>query len=90
MPRARRNHFGGIRKLPSGRYQARYWHAGAHHSAPMTFLTKADALAWLAGTETDIHRGAWVDPAGAQMMVAELATRWLEHDPSKRRNHGRS
>ncbi len=84
VPRARRNHFGGIRKLPSGRYQARYWHAGAHYSAPMTFLTKADALAWLAGTETDIHRGAWVDPAGAQMMLAELATRWLEHDPSKR------
>ncbi len=84
MPRARRNHFGGIRKLPSGRYQARYWHAGAHHSAPITFLSKTDALAWLAGTETDIHRGAWAHPAGAQMMVAELATRWLEHDPSKR------
>jgi integrase len=84
VSRARRNHFGGVRKLPSGRYQARYWHAGAHHSAPMTFLAKADALAWLARTQTDIRRGAWVDPAGAQMTVAELATRWLEHDPSKR------
>jgi Phage integrase, N-terminal SAM-like domain len=84
VSRARRNHFGGVRKLPSGRYQARYWHAGAHHSAPLTFLAKADALAWLARTQTDIRRGAWVDPAGAQMTVAELATRWLEHDPCKR------
>lgn len=50
----------------------------------MTFLTKADALAWLAAAETDIHRGAWVDPSSAQMTVAELAKRWLEHDPSKR------
>lgn len=84
VPRARRNHFGGVRKLPSGRYQARYWHAGVHHSAPLTFLAKADALAWLAATETDVHRGAWVDPMGTQMPVAELADRWLEHDPSKR------
>ncbi len=50
----------------------------------MTYLTKADALAWLASVETDIHRGSWVDPAATQMTVAELARRWLEHDPSKR------
>ncbi len=24
-------------------------------------------LAWLAGTETDIHRGAWVDPARTRL-----------------------
>jgi hypothetical protein len=56
VPQRRRNHFGSVRKLPSGRYQARYWHAGAEHSAPVTYLTKADALAWLASVETDIHR----------------------------------
>ena len=53
-----RRHFGSVRKLPSGRYQARYWHAGAECVAPSTFVTKADALAWLAAAETDIHRGA--------------------------------
>ena len=84
MPRASRNHFGGIRKLPSGRYQARYHHAGERHPSPITFATKADALAWLASTETDIRRGSWTHPAAGEMTVAELARRWLEHDPSKR------
>jgi integrase len=84
VPSSRRNHFGSVRKLPSGRYQARYWHAAAMHSAPVTFSAKADALVWLASVETDIHRGAWVDPASGQLTVAELAGRWLEHDPSKR------
>jgi hypothetical protein len=76
VPQSRRNHFGGVRKLPSGRYQARYAHAGAMHAAPATFMAKADALAWLAGVETDIHRGAWADPDGGQLTVAEL-TKWL-------------
>jgi integrase len=38
----------------------------------------------LASIETDIHRGAWIDPVGAEMSVAELARRWLGHDPAKR------
>ena len=84
MPSSRRNHFGSVRKLPSGRYQARYWHAAAMRSAPVTFSAKADALVWLAGIETDIHRGSWVDPAGGQLSVAELAGGGVEHDPSKR------
>ena len=84
MPQARRSHFGSVRKLPSGRYQARYWHAGEMRAAPATFMAKADAQAWLAGAETDIHRGAWTNPAGGQLTVAELSKRWLEHDPSKR------
>lgn len=41
-------------------------------------------MAWLAAVETEIHRGAWVDPAGGRLTVAELADRWLAHDPSKR------
>jgi len=84
VPRASRHHFGGIRKLPSGRYQARYYHAGERYPAPTTFATKADALAWLASIETDLRRGAWVDPGGGELTVAELSKRWLEHDPSKR------
>lgn len=79
-----RRHFGSIRKLPSGRYQASYWHKAERHAASHTFVTKAEALAWLSGVETDIKRGAWVDPAGAEMTVAELGNRWLESDPAKR------
>jgi len=81
---ASRRHFGNLRKLPSGRWQGSYWHAGARHLADRTFTTKADALAWLAGVEADVHRGAWADPAGGRMTVAELASCWIEANPAKR------
>lgn len=81
---ATRRHFGSTRKLPSGRFQASYWHAGIRHVADYTFPTKTDALAWLAGVEADVHRGAWVDPAGGRMSVTELAARWLDANPAKR------
>lgn len=40
----------------------------------------------LSTVETDIQRGAWVDPAGGKITIAALAARWLESDPSKRFN----
>ena len=53
-----RRAFGSIRKLPSGRYQARYFDAGAQrHLAPDTFATKADASRWLADVEVSLARG---------------------------------
>lgn len=81
---AGRSHFGAVRRLPSGRYQGSYWHNGTRHVAEHTFPAKADAHAWLAEVQTSIRRGAWVDPAGGRMTVADLAARWLEHDPTKR------
>lgn len=81
-----RRHFGSIRKLPSGRYQASYWHNVARHVAPETFPSKGDAQRWLSDLETSIHRGEWVDPAGGRMSVAELADRWKTRDPSKRKS----
>ena len=44
----RRRTFGNVRKLPSGRYQARYRDpSGYRHRAPLTFATIADANRWL-------------------------------------------
>ncbi len=40
---ARARSFGNIRKLPSGRYQARYWHLGKQGAADTTFASKTDA-----------------------------------------------
>ena len=79
-----RRHFGSIRKLPSGRYQASYWHKADRHIAPDTFPTKGDAQRWLSNTETSIHKGEWIDPAGGRLTVDELADRWKTRDPSKR------
>ena len=42
MPTRRR--FGSVRRLPSGRWQARYWDAAGNRTgAPTTFATKSDA-----------------------------------------------
>jgi integrase len=73
-----RRHFGNVRKLPSGHYQASYWHEGQRHTAPVTFKTKADGLAYLASIETGIRRGGWIDPSAGQVKLSDYATRWLD------------
>ena len=46
--RGRRQSFGSVRELPSGRWQARYVGPdGVSHRAPTTFQTKGDAQTWL-------------------------------------------
>ena len=54
----KRRVFGSVRRLPSGRWQASYWHVGRRHIAEVTLLTKADANAYLAHVETQIRRGS--------------------------------
>lgn len=78
VPTTRRRHFGSVRKLPSGRYRARYWHAGVSHAAPETFGAKAEALAWLSTTETDLLRGSWVAPNAGMVKLGAYAKEWLE------------
>ena len=44
-----RRRFGSVRKLPSGRFQARYRdETGVEYAAPETFATKTMASRWLA------------------------------------------
>ena len=55
--------FGRVRKLPSGRYQARYpGPDGADHPAPETFATKSEADVWLVKTEAEILDDDWINP----------------------------
>ena len=70
--------FGTVRKLPSGRFQCRYWHLGEQVAAPTTFTTKADANAWLAAVETDIRRGEHVDPRAGAERFGAYAQQWLD------------
>ena len=76
MPR--RRHFGSVRKLPSGRYQASYWHEGQRHIAPDTYASKTDAQVWLSAKETDINRGQWVDPSAGRITFSEYSTGWAD------------
>lgn len=67
---AKREAWGRLRKLPSGRWQARYpGPDGKMHPArtdddkSLTFLTKTDARTWLASVQTKIALGQWMPPA---------------------------
>jgi len=75
--RRRGRSFGSIRKLASGRWQARYHDAtGRRHSAPQTFATKADAARYLATVEADMLRGEWTDPSLGLVTFAEWVQQW--------------
>lgn len=86
---AKREGWGSIRKLPSGRWQARYpapdgetYTARTEDDKPLTFLTKTDARTWLAGVHTTIARGEWEQP------VARASRRRAEFAAAKARSIG--
>lgn len=74
----RRRHFGTVRRLPSGRWQARYRLAsGRLITAPATYDTKGDATRWLAMIEADQARGLWLDPRAGKIRLSPYAEEWL-------------
>ncbi|MGH9104943.1 MAG: hypothetical protein ACRDZX_03735 [Acidimicrobiales bacterium] len=81
-----RRQFGRIRKLPSGRWQARYQIGdGELRSAPRTFPTKGDASRYLATIEADLARGQYIDPRSGMITLSGWADQWLAR-PGKRGN----
>lgn len=86
----RREGFGAIRKLPSGRYQASYRGPDlVRHNAPFTFDAKGYAEKWLEDERQLIQRGEWTAPAARQaakrrvdaLTVSSYAERWLRARP---------
>lgn len=74
---AGRRQFGAVRRLPSGRWQARYREGGGPLvSAPATFRTKAEAAAWLSSVETDQRRGTFVDHRSGEIRFEVWAQEW--------------
>ena len=51
-----------------------------------TFRTKREAVEHEAAQRTAKARGAWVDPRGANVTMAELSREWLESNPAKRQS----
>jgi integrase len=77
--KGRRRRFGAIRRLPSGRYQARYpGPDGVMRPAPVTFETTADADDWLAERQTEIRRGDWRDPEAGAVSFRAYAAKWVD------------
>jgi integrase len=81
LPTHHARRFGSIRKLPSGRLQARYTGPdGQPYTAPVTFTTRRDADTFLATVRTDIARATWLPPTAGRPPVPTLdgyASDWL-------------
>jgi integrase len=80
--------FGSIRKLPSGRLQARYLGPdGILRSAPATFATSTLAQKWLTLIEAEIVRGEWIAPEAGEVLLGNYAERWLQERKLSPRTH---
>jgi integrase len=74
-----RRQFGTARRLPSGRWQARYVGSdGMRRNAPVTFATKREASAWLAVREAEVMRGDWLNPDLGRLLFADFSERWVK------------
>jgi integrase len=70
--------FGGIRKLPSGRYQATIaTPQGSRIAAPITFEKESQAETWLAAQRTDMARETWRAPTAGARPLKNYADDWL-------------
>ncbi|UYP19767.1 tyrosine-type recombinase/integrase [Rhodococcus sp. Z13] len=89
MARRKKRSFGGLRKLPSGRWQAKYTAPdGLIYKAPRTFAAEDDAIAWLNAERRLIDLDAWTPPterdradeqAALKLTLGEYADRWITH-----------
>ena len=76
-----RRRFGNVRKLPSGRFQARYLGPdGIERTAPNTFDTEKLAKDWLTVTEAEIIRGDWTAPEAGEVQLGDYGARWIAEE----------
>jgi integrase len=83
--KGRRRRFGSVRRLPSGRYQARYLGPdGIFRPADDTFETKTAAEVWLIRKEAEIVEDDWIDPDAGEILLCDYAAAWIDERPGLR------
>ena len=75
---------GSVRRLPSGKWQARLYAATGERTALGVFATKAEADRTLRVALSDQLRGGFVDPRKGRISFENYATTWLERRPNLR------
>ncbi|MFJ9913400.1 tyrosine-type recombinase/integrase [Actinacidiphila glaucinigra] len=76
--KGRRRRFGSVRKLPSGRFQARYRGPdGLMRTADKTFASQTDADRWLVKQEAKILDGDWQNP-DVKIAFGDYAETWFK------------
>ena len=64
-----------IRKLPNGRFEARY-RASDGRARSRRFPTKREARAYLDQVGVDRHGGTWHDPRAGRIPLADWVAQW--------------
>jgi integrase len=83
---SKKRRFGRVRKLRSGRWQARYAGPdGIDRPADETFASKNDAEVWLTLKEAEIRRGDWLDPDAGRIPFSTYAETWINDQVLKPR-----
>ena len=77
--RRRQKGTGAVRRLPSGRWQARIDDGAGQLVSLGSFTTKNDATQALRLAAGDQARGEWVDPNLGRLLLREYTAEWLQH-----------
>src|SRR5687767_8551594 len=73
----KRRPFGSIRKLPSGRWQARVLDAMGGLVPLGTYVTKSAADQAISRAAADQSKASWVDPRRGQLTFENYAEQWM-------------
>ena len=78
-PRRTRRTFGAVRRLPSGKWQARLRDPDTARTVSIgAFDTKAAADAAIAAAQAEQRRSAWVSPARGRVSLGSYVDEWLK------------
>ncbi|MBA3631068.1 MAG: hypothetical protein H0W55_15605 [Actinobacteria bacterium] len=83
-----RRDFGNVRRLESGRFQARYVDRNGK-TRTVSFDSKKEAAEHLAEARADLKRGRWQDPSIARRRFGEYAQEWLDARVDLKPSHRR-
>ena len=74
---------GSVRRMASGRFQARFYAEGEMHSADRTFATRTEASDWLAQKRLDLRNGIRTDARAGQARIGDLSREWVDANASR-------